>query len=213
MKMHKLITIIRIIRIIEKLSRGRGKLKITRKKIVLSYYEGILVELEYSSLDKDGNFIAMVNIDASDVYYHFLCGLDSTINKHIVLNTLEDIIDFFSNNNYRKYYQKYIRNYRKPFELGEKLNHLFKSIPLNQQIQIRSNDKEVLINIISVEPVEKLTIGIITSILVKTNGLIDINCSNNVGVILNTKGITMEVGTKLLDIIYTDFLKLKKRAY
>jgi len=211
MRMHKLITIIRIIKIIEKLSRGRGKLKITRKKIVLSYYEGILVELEYSSLDSDGNFI--VTVDFEDVYYRSLCGLDSTMSNHIVLNTLKDIIDFFSNNNYRRYYQKYIRNYRKPFELGKKLNHLFKTIPLNQQIQIKSKNKEVLINIFSVEPVEKLTIGIITSILVKTNGLIDINCSNNVGVILNTKGITVEVGTKLLDIIYTDFLKLKKRAY
>lgn len=213
MKMHKLITTFRIIRIIEKLSRGkREKLKITRKKIVLSYYEGILVKFEYSSLDKDGNFIVMVN--GEDVYYRSLCGLDSMINNHIVLNTLEDIIDFFSNNNYRKYYQKYIRNYRKPFKLGKRLNYLFKSIPLNQQILIKSqNNRDLLINIFSVEPVEKLTTGMITNISVKTNGLIDINCYNNVGVILNTKGITMEVGTNLLDMIYTDFLKLKKRTY
>ena len=212
-RINKLITTFRIIRIIEKLSRGkREKLKITRKKIVLSYYEGIFVEFEYLSLDRDGNFTITVNIE--NAYYLSLCGLDSIINKHIVLNTLEDIIDFFSNNNYRKYYQKYIRNYRKPFKLGEKLNRLFKSIPLNQQIQLDSKDKDLLINIFSVEPVEMITDGIITNILVKTNGLIDINCYNHrAGVILNTKGITMEVGTNLLDVIYTDFLKLKKRTH
>ena len=67
-RINKLITTFRIIRIIEKLSRGkREKLKITRKKIVLSYYEGIFVEFEYLSLDRDGNFTITVNIE--NAYY------------------------------------------------------------------------------------------------------------------------------------------------
>lgn len=138
-------------------------------------------------------------------------------NAHIYLDNPKDIESYLEN--YRWFHQGYIRNYKKQFPQANQLNSLFETIPLDQKITL-FDYWEPYDLVIRMTPILKAG-GVSTSIFFRKDGFVDLYFNkgdiSSYGSVhlsyLKAKGITLELGIKLLDQFYTEYLKSKKRTY
>ena len=208
-----------LIRKVERLSRGkRRKLTIKKDYITLELIEELHIEISY-----DSNNLKNIAL------FSKICNPGYRKNYNVVFYTLDEIENYLSGYNYRRYHQGYIKKYKKKFKLGNSVNKLLESIPLDQTISMEIKEHESYKLKIKVTPnnldYSNYSNEVVSStIIFREYNLVDVFCYKGASIILVdcllrptpiliAKGVTYEVGINLINQFYTDYLKWKKRTY